>query len=61
MNEIDGQIDSSFECEISYRTDEKYWISGGENNFSVIFSINFTNETDSGLAKIILFVKSKTN
>jgi len=43
------------QCEIPYRKDEKYWITSPEpGSASVYFSLNFGNEQDISMARIML-------
>lgn len=42
------------QCEIPYRSDEKYWVTTGKADVTVSFSLNFENPTDKALARIFL-------
>jgi len=43
-----------FACEISYRSDEKYWVIPSKSEVTVGFSLQFDNPTDKALARIFL-------
>jgi len=41
--------------EVAYRKDEKYWVSQPEKGeVQIYFAVNFTNEVDKTLARVIL-------
>lgn len=42
-------------CEIPYRQDEKYWVfNPDKDEVQVFFAINFQNEVDQALARVML-------
>ena len=51
-----GATDPSFNCELGYRSDEKYWVMAGKAEVTVAFALNFDNTTDRALARIFLLV-----
>ena len=58
-----GKVTPNESCQISYRSDEKYWVIATNNEVSVSFSLNFDNPTDKALARIFLleFPDSRRN
>ena len=58
-----GKVTPKDSCQISYRTDEKYWVIATNNEVTVSFSLNFDNATDKALARIFLleFPDSRRN
>lgn len=52
---------ASFNCEIGYRVDEKYWVIASKNEVTIAFALNFDNATDKALARIFLLVSINAN
>ena len=50
-------------CQISYRSDEKFWVIAAKTEVTVSFSLHFDNPTDKALARIFLleFPDSRRN
>ena len=53
---IEGNVPESFECQIKYRPNEEYWIQTNKTTLNVIFSMDFMDPVDQGLARILLLV-----
>jgi Arp2/3 complex, 34 kD subunit p34-Arc len=49
-----GASSPNFNCELSYRGDEKFWVLAGKAEVSIYFALQFDNITDRALARIFL-------
>lgn len=48
------EIPDSYACQIRYRPDEQYWIIPNKSTVIIVFSIDFKDPVDVGLARILL-------